>query len=172
MAVAAVARLEDEVRKDVALLTFGSPVRSLYAWFFPRFFGKPEMEIIKRSLNDAEGAPRWRNLRRCTDPIGGTIFTDPGHEDAAAWGREVTPNALDGSRRVHEVDWIVPDPFPEWPALGDPMPVTKGHSYYDADPPYWTARCELFIQLGAEPTQIGCEHSAHAPTAGSGRLDE
>ncbi|MCP3977405.1 MAG: hypothetical protein GY720_23190 [bacterium] len=186
LAVATVARLSETERKGVALLTFGSPVRSLYGWFFPRYFGRAEMDVIRTSLSEVHedngvggvrvviGPPRWRNLRRASDPLAGTIFTKPGHESASGIAWETDVNPTDGSRRVNEVDWILPDPFPEWPAEGDPMPPTKGHSNYQADRPYWTARCELFALLEADPAEVGCPHtpSAHAAAHGDEEVIE
>ena len=61
----------------------------------------------------------------------------------------------DGSTRLNNVDWIIPDPFPELPAAGDPMPGAKGHSNYDADAPFESARSELFTALGVDPASVG-----------------
>jgi hypothetical protein len=53
----------------VALLTFGSPLRRLYARNFPAYFGFK----VLTDLQDA-AAERWINLWAHTDPIGGWIF--------------------------------------------------------------------------------------------------
>lgn len=167
LAVALVARLDDLTRSRIALLTYGSPIRSLYGWFFPRFFSRKEMETIAASLGGPavaepnrmldEDYPRWRNLRRCSDPIGSTIFTesdDRGNEPClklAAIGQ----THPDGSTRLNNVDWIIPDPFPELPAAGDPMPGAKGHSNYDADAPFESARRDMFTALGVDPARVG-----------------
>lgn len=169
LAVAAVARLDDQTRSRLALLTYGSPVRSLYGWFFPRFFGRAQMDLIAESLGGPAVAQpsdppdqqyaRWRNLRRCTDPIAGTIFTEGdarGNEDCFELAKNL-PMQPDGSIRLNKVDWIVPDPFPEFAAAGDPMPPTKGHSNYDVDQPFDSARCELFEALGADLIEVGCK---------------
>lgn len=169
LAVAAVARLDAQTRSRLALLTYGSPVRSLYGWFFPRFFDRREMEEVAKSLGGpSEAKPedpperryaRWRNLRRCTDPIAGTIFTDGddrGNENCLGLAAEHDTQA-DGSIRLNKVDWIVPDPYPAFSASGDPMPATRGHSNYDLDAPFESARCELFEALGADLVEVGCE---------------
>ncbi len=175
LAVAAVARLDDKTRSRISLLTYGSPVRSLYAWFFPRFFNRAEMVQIAKALGGpAEAQPgdpddmkyaRWRNLRRCTDPIAGTIFVEGderGNENCHLLTKGMTPEP-DGSIRLNQVDWIVPDPFPELPPAGDPMPGTKGHSNYDVDPPFESARCELFGELGVSLVEVGCEPEPPMP---------
>ncbi|TQS42619.1 hypothetical protein [Cryptosporangium phraense] len=51
----------------VALLTHGSPLQRLYGRFFPAYFHAQELETLAGRL------PRWRNLWRETDPIGGPI---------------------------------------------------------------------------------------------------
>lgn len=56
----------------VALLTHGSPLGHLYAEAFPAYVGRDAL----RALTDRLGgppAPRWRNLYRATDPIGGAV---------------------------------------------------------------------------------------------------
>ncbi|MBB2989284.1 hypothetical protein FHR72_000741 [Mycolicibacterium iranicum] len=56
------------------LLTFGSPLRRLYARNFPAYFGYPAMSALRRRL--CRPHPRWINLWAHTDPIGGWVF-DP-----------------------------------------------------------------------------------------------
>ncbi|MDG4668410.1 hypothetical protein [Mycobacterium sp. 236(2023)] len=56
------------------LLTFGSPLRRLYARNFPAYFGYPAMTALRNQL--LRPHPRWINLWAHTDPIGGWVF-DP-----------------------------------------------------------------------------------------------
>ena len=56
------------------LLTFGTPLRRLYAVNFPAYFGYSAMTAFRESLSGAH--PRWINLWSDTDPIGGWVF-DP-----------------------------------------------------------------------------------------------
>ena len=56
------------------LLTFGSPLRRLYARNFPAYFGYPAMTGLARTLSWP--GRRWINLWAHTDPIGGWVF-DP-----------------------------------------------------------------------------------------------
>lgn len=116
IAVATVARLQPEVRARTALLTFGSPLTSLYGRFFPDFFDEAQLGLVARDLGG-----RWRNVYRRTDPIGGKIF----------------------ETKASPVDRESPDPLPERPAHGDPLPAPKAHSFYTEDPPYSKARDEL-----------------------------
>lgn len=52
------------------LLTFGSPLRRLYATNFPAYFSHATMT----GLRDGADGPRWINLWAYTDPIGGNVF--------------------------------------------------------------------------------------------------
>ncbi len=55
--------------QPVAFLTFGAPLRKLYARNFPAYFGR---EVLK-SLEPKETG-QWLNLWAPTDPIGGFVF--------------------------------------------------------------------------------------------------
>lgn len=62
--------------RPVALLTFGSPLRRLYARNFPAYFGYETLEQLSEQAR--AGTPRsslWVNMWALTDPIGGWIFT-------------------------------------------------------------------------------------------------
>lgn len=54
------------------LLTFGSPLRRLYARNFPAYFNSCALENIRKSPE--ERTPRWMNLWALTDPIGSWVF--------------------------------------------------------------------------------------------------
>lgn len=58
---------------DIALVTYGSPIRTLYGYVFPAYFGNEAVESLRRRLlgGDPHG---WRNFYRDTDPIGGPVF--------------------------------------------------------------------------------------------------
>jgi len=62
---------------SLALLTFGSPLRRLYARNFPAYFGFPCLDELHTRLSvPANLGMRWHNLWALTDPIGGWIFPD------------------------------------------------------------------------------------------------
>lgn len=73
---------------QVALLTFGSPVGSLYRRFFPEWFD--DLKDLEAALGD-----RWVNLFRVDDPIGGPIG-----------GRMDWPAMADPHHRVHGYYWL------------------------------------------------------------------
>jgi len=128
---ALVLQLEDEERERVRLLTYGSPLRRLYAGAFPAWFGPSTLETIGRLLlpgatigHPGDGPPsswRWRNLYRRTDPIGGWVVADR------------TPRDHDGT------DWQLVDPEFAPPPGDTRPPATRGHSGYPEDPAYATA---------------------------------
>ncbi|MFI5955980.1 hypothetical protein [Cryptosporangium sp. NPDC051539] len=67
LAAATLLKLPAAQAERVALLTHGSPLQRLYGRFFPAYFDAAELEALAGRL------PRWRNLWRETDPIGGPI---------------------------------------------------------------------------------------------------
>ncbi len=152
LAITTVARMESATaRSSVALLTYGNPAERLYGRFFPAYFGMSELAKARELLTGADGAVRWRNLARCSDPIGGTVLVPDAHELCQPC-REPPPRDTiippNPARRLNDVDWLVPDPHPVWPPRGDPLPGSRGHSDYDLDGPFDAAAEELFALLG------------------------
>ncbi|MBF8185084.1 hypothetical protein ITP53_04885 [Nonomuraea sp. K274] len=114
IAAALVPQLEPELRGRVRLLTHGSPLRRLYAAYFPAYFGARGLAAVR------EGAT-WCNLYRLSDPIGGPVFR---HADPLAAG----PVATDA---VDRFCWDPPRPGP-----GEPLGQTRWHAAYWDDPAY------------------------------------
>jgi hypothetical protein len=107
-------QLTYEQSGSVALLTYGSPLRRLYARFFPAYFGAAD---LKRAGSFLLGGPDtdmarwpWRNLYRSSDPIGGAVFDNA------------------------SVDCHLVDPVFAKPAGDISYPPTLGHSSYPDDP--------------------------------------
>lgn len=74
LAAATLLKLPAPLASRVALLTHGSPLQRLYGRFFPAYFDAPQLDALAQRL------PRWRNLWRLTDPIGGPIDAIGLHE--------------------------------------------------------------------------------------------
>jgi hypothetical protein len=72
LAAIVAARLSDDLRPRLGLLTYGSPLASLYTRLFPTHFGEDWLHQLGDRL-DGPGGIRWRNLWRPSDPIGGRI---------------------------------------------------------------------------------------------------
>ena len=60
----------------VALLTYGAPLRRLYARFFPAYFGPAAFEDTLDTTDH-----RWVNLYALSDPIGAWVLTKAGTVD-------------------------------------------------------------------------------------------
>ncbi len=75
IAAAVVLQLDPVTLSRTGLLTYGSPLRRLYARFFPAYFGWAAMSGLQ-----ATTAPCWRNLWVPSDPIGAWQFA-PGPGD-------------------------------------------------------------------------------------------
>ncbi|MEU0559116.1 hypothetical protein [Dactylosporangium sp. NPDC006015] len=81
LAAATVLQLPPEAQARTTLLTYGSPLRRLYARFFPAYVNDAVLGRIGAVLARAEDgvldagqhSPRWVNLWRDTDPIGGPV---------------------------------------------------------------------------------------------------
>lgn len=109
----------------VALMTFGSPLRRLYARNFPAYFGTGALPRLRQRLGQdrrlSRQAPRWINLWARTDPIGSWVNDDRDRSLQAAL-EEV-------DHRVLDVQSLTP------PAEGTYPPVC-GHSGFWTRPEY------------------------------------
>src|SRR5262245_2520292 len=63
IAAATVFQLPDSETNQVTLLTYGAPLRRLYARYFPAYFGEDQLQLLADRLD-------WLNLWRRTDAIG------------------------------------------------------------------------------------------------------
>jgi hypothetical protein len=120
LAAAAVWQLDAATRGRIALLTHGSPLERLYGRWFPAYFGPRALAALHRDM------PRWRNLWRVTDPIGGPVRV------AAGDGRPVDGTALT-------------DPLHYGRTLRRPLPEPiLGHADYAEHPAFTEERAGLF----------------------------
>jgi hypothetical protein len=115
---AAVLQLPHPALPGIALLTYGSPLRRLYARFFPAYVDQAMLDAVADRIGD-----RWVNLWRDTDPIG--AVTAPPGEDR----RFVDPLAFGIPR-------------------GDTVyPPIHGHISYESDPAYGQAVSDLTARV-------------------------
>jgi hypothetical protein len=105
---------------QLALLTYGSVLRRLYSRYFPAYLGLPIVDSVARAVSErSSGVPRWRNLWRLSDQIGGPVEFDP--DTLAAIQR---PNRL--------IDRRLTDPPYRTASASRPA----GHSGYARDPAF------------------------------------
>ena len=112
IAAAVVLQLDPATRARVRLLTHGSPLRRLYAAYFPAYFGPQGLAAVREAVT-------WCNLYRLSDPIGGPVF------------RRVDPLAGGRPDGVDRFCWD-----PRRPGPGEPLPETRWHTAYWLDPLY------------------------------------
>jgi pimeloyl-ACP methyl ester carboxylesterase len=93
-------------REHYPLLTFGSPLRRLYAQNFPAYFGT---EALGRLRIWQEANQQWINLWARTDPIGAWIFDDQNTDLQTAQTTDVDCRLLDVQPKDGP-SGLVPDP--------------------------------------------------------------
>jgi hypothetical protein len=160
IAFAAVASLPEDYARNVALVTYGSPITTIFGRFFPEYFGSDAVARVRAKLPDpAPDTPGWRNFYRLTDPIGGPVF-------------EPQP-ATEPQRDIELADPIPPPPVP-WPPLPGEAPLEHDrpvwtqiavHSYYLNEPElkHWVARLKAAMGTPAAPGGPG----APSPVGGT-----
>ncbi|MEU0449637.1 hypothetical protein [Streptomyces tendae] len=126
LAAAASWQLEPSARRRVALLTYGSPLERLYGRWFPAHFGPDALASLHEEVDC------WRNLHRCTDPIGGPMRL-PGDAGPAVDRAPLKDPLTYGRTELHPL----------------PAPIL-GHSDYQADPAFAEERKRLLARLRPE----------------------
>lgn len=129
-----------DVGERYPLLTFGSPLRRLYARNFPAYFGSEVLEQIRRSPCEKR-TPRWINLWALTDPIGSWLF-GPG---TVYVGGEPEPRAM--GDMIDDVDCRIFDVMQLVPRVGlydvSSVAALCGHSGFWEREEYTKAVCAL-----------------------------
>ncbi|GAB6900255.1 hypothetical protein [Kineosporia succinea] len=146
ISVAVIAQLPRDVLGRVSLMTLAAPLRRLYGRAFPAYFGHPAALALRELLsgpepdasrNDPAGPsevdpappnvrapeppkPRWRNVVRRTDYIGGWVFG--------------LPKPLEQPSDCQQVDVISLDPPSLEPDHGTTLAPTHLHSSFWQDP--------------------------------------
>jgi pimeloyl-ACP methyl ester carboxylesterase len=127
IAAATLLQHDDDNRNRVALLTFGSPLRRLYARNFPAYFGTDALPRLRQRQRR-----RWINLWALTDPIGSWV-NDMGDRSLQAALTDVDHRLLDAEQLTQRSD-------------GTFGPIC-GHSGFWTRPEYSQATGELDAAL-------------------------
>ncbi|WP_454295163.1 hypothetical protein [Salana multivorans] len=113
--------LSRQARTRIALVSYGSPLTTLYRWAFPTVFTQEVLDALAVDLvppDDEAARARWRNVCYRTDYIGGRVeLSDPTLE------AEVNR-------------WLV-DPPSRWYVRGEPEPQVATHTGYGNDDALW-----------------------------------
>ncbi len=142
LVVATVLQLPPQVSNRVALLTYGSPLRRLYARLFPAYIDDDMLDEV-----GARVGWRWVNLWRDTDPVGGWIFSAHRPDEPAT----VTGPAAAVDRRLRDPEELVVPP-------GDSVPPPiRGHWPCESEEAFTRAARQLVGRLrrsapGARPS--------------------
>lgn len=132
ISAAVIAQLPESVLSRVSLMTLAAPLRRLYGRAFPAYFGYQAALALRDLLSGTDDAtpenlkapepprPRWRNVVRRSDYIGGWVFGLPEPRQRPADCRQV--------------DVISLDPPSLEPEHGSTLAPTHYHSSFWQDP--------------------------------------
>jgi hypothetical protein len=143
----------DGMQQRLGLLTYGSPIRTLYRRYYPAYFGDPVTEEVRRR---AQG--RWLNLYRRTDPIGGPVEADVEDKDDHAGVVSWRDSKYVLNRKDLGVDARSDDPWPASTRLAG-LPVPKGHSGYEDDPPYSVCLEAIRVLVTGDQGRVSLERN-------------
>lgn len=113
-------RNDDGAEAEIALATFGSPLRKLYGWAFPAYFSRAALTQLA-SGKAGIGPVQWTNFYYRTDYIGGPAESS--------------------------IDIVLPDPPSSRFIFGQVPPRVGSHTGYWRDPHLWSQIDELAARL-------------------------
>jgi hypothetical protein len=148
------------VLSGLGLLTFGCVLRRLYGRYFPVYFGPDRMADLESILTHdpaPDALPRWRNLWRYTDYLGGQVTAGPPPVVPPDPAPVPDPSQLLSKPPVvgpAAWEWHSPDPLLfDRPAGSTTYQPTKRHSdfWMDDSGYFQLAVTDLATQLGRPP---------------------
>jgi hypothetical protein len=122
---AALVQLPENVRREIAFVTYGSPLRQLHQMAFPAYFDQDGFGRLRDSLwNGGDAALSWRSFHRLTDYIGKRVFDEPGYD-------EIVPDPAEGPALPASATAAMPLPYPDPPR--SPWVELDRHSFYNQE---------------------------------------
>jgi hypothetical protein len=100
----------------VAMVSFGSPLGTLYRWAFPAYFDDQVLRWLVPAAGSGVELAGWRSFHYRTDYVGRAVFEPPADPG---------------------VDLELPDPPTCWHIFDQPAPRPGSHSGYWSDPAVW-----------------------------------
>lgn len=134
IAAAALAPMGSAMLHRCGLLTYGSPITTLYGQVFPAYFGQQPVQELAERVDSGSGG--WANLYRRTDPIGGPVM---GAGDPAVDVEVSDPAEAAASSFPLDPE----DPEPLRPVWSD----VAGHQDYQREEAYKVAVRDLRARL-------------------------
>jgi hypothetical protein len=153
IAAAVMASLPATVTAGTALVTYGSPLGSIYRPFFPLAVSDQLVGRIAAKVGPGAEAGRllWANFYRRTDPIAGRAFKVGELEDRALRS-ELTEALVKYGRRPRAGDVELEDPWEEQVVPFRPVPRLRVHSGYESDPAWVETMAVLASVLAPTPS--------------------
>jgi len=122
--------------RRIGLVTFGSPISRLYHRYFPAHVGPAIRRVHAATTSQERDLPRWVNLYRLTDPIGGAIAGEDGTGKPLSGPTTAPDGAPDIRNPLRDPDTSATRPESPFPWPGNPYPKPSGHSGYYDTPEY------------------------------------
>lgn len=128
LAYAALSQLPANITRNVAFVTYGSPLRTLHSRYFPRYFIPADFPELAGAFAELTRVASWTNFWRSTDYVGRRLFSEGVPPVADVFLPDPPTEPLVD-------DLPLDDPAPRWPDP-PPPPFTKlsVHSYYLSEP--------------------------------------
>lgn len=126
----------------VAMVSFGSPLGTLYRWAFPAYFGDQLLRRLVPGAGSEVELVGWRSCYYRTDYVGRAVFEPPADPG---------------------IDIELPDPPTRWHIRHQPVPRIGTHSGYWSDSAVWQEVDRLAAVLAApEPDSTAPEPDSTA----------
>ncbi len=133
---AVMASLPEDITRQMALVTYGSPIGKFYRPYFPAAIPDDLVVKLVDKIGPSQGPLAglyWLNFYRPTDPIADRALKD-GEADGLAVPGELITVLEQRGRMASGGDVVLEDPWEVELEYYRPIPRLRGHSGYESDP--------------------------------------